>query len=66
MEPRDMSKWAYRYTCSKCKAGDPCELEECMNAKVVGDHLSRARWIDTIDRDGKALKGWFVPETVSE
>ncbi len=64
MEPKEMSKWAYSYACSKCHAGEPCELDQCINAQAVAEFLDKTQWVDTADRDGNALKGWFIPATV--
>ena len=64
MDPLQMAEWAYSQECDKCHAGEPCELDACLNADEIANFLKRLERLDTSDKSGNHLRGWFVPDQV--
>jgi hypothetical protein len=64
MDPQQMAEWAYSHACDKCHAGEPCEMDACLNAQEVTDFLKRVERVDTTDAQGNALKGWLVRDQI--
>ena len=64
MDPTGMAEWAYSHACDRCHAGEPCELDACINAQKVADFLRRMVRVDTTDASGQKIKGWMVPDRI--
>jgi hypothetical protein len=60
MDPKQMAEWAYSHACDRCRSGEKCELDACINAQEVALFLQRLERVDTVDFHGNPIDGWLI------